>query len=138
MGFNERCLNRLSDYGMFHDSLHYTRMKELLDCFSNKPFFNKGICKCMYLSAWDDEHFMIILSILNTMSLGKHEDTADMEVEGDSYVEESSEEESPVYQLSSSFLTGLPYNGPALETLPEETRSLMELGMKAAELIDDL
>ena len=136
MSFKHQCIKDLESQSLFQNSLHLTRMKELLDCFSDKPFFNKGICKCMYLSAWDDEHFAIILEMLNVIALGKHQDTVDMEAQGDAYIEESDELQSPLYQLSQSFLTGLPYEGAPLDKLPEGTRYIMECALKAADVID--
>ena len=68
---------------MFEDSGHRTRFKELLDCYGDFPFFSKGLCKCMYLSAWDEEHFCIMLEILTDLSLGRETSTREMRVKGE-------------------------------------------------------
>ncbi len=78
----------LDDANMFENSGHRTRFKELLDCYADFPFFTKGLCKCMYLSAWDDEHFCIMLEILTDMSLGGDATTREMRIKGDALVEE--------------------------------------------------
>lgn len=71
MAWQEKCIKALSDQNLFKDSWHKTRFKELMDCYSNYPFFTRGLCKCMYLSAWDEEHFCIMLENLAEMTLGK-------------------------------------------------------------------
>ena len=72
------------------------------------------------------------------MSLGGHADTIDMEVQGDAYIEESDELQSPVYQLSQSFLTGQPYAGTPVEQLPDDVRYIIECALKAGRIIDEL
>ena len=79
----DRYFSILDQGNMFQDSGHRTRFKELLDCYADFPFFTKGLCKCMYLSAWDDEHFCILLEILTDMSLGRETNTREMRVKGE-------------------------------------------------------
>ena len=72
MNWKEQWIVALDKEYLFENSSHRTRFKELLDCFADYPFFTKGLCKCMYLSAWDEEHSCIMLSMLTEMSL-EHE-----------------------------------------------------------------
>ena len=53
MNWKDRCFLYLNEEKLFEDSEHRTRFWELLDCYGEQPFFTKGLCKCMYLSAWD-------------------------------------------------------------------------------------
>ena len=106
MGWKENCLAALDAAKLFENSGHRTRFKELMDCYSNYPFFTKGLCKCMYLSAWDDEHFAVMLETLMDMSLGREQDTKDMQVKGDALAEERNDGEYYVYLLSGAFLEG--------------------------------
>ena len=76
MNWKEQWIAALDKEHLFENSSHRTRFKELLDCFADYPFFTKGLCKCMYLSAWDEEHFCIMLSMLTEMSL-EHEKNTD-------------------------------------------------------------
>ena len=109
MGWKENCLAALDAAKLFENSGHRTRFKELMDCYSNYPFFTKGLCKCMYLSAWDDEHFAVMLETLMDMSLGREQDTKDMQVKGDALAEERNDGEYYVYLLSGAFLEDKPY-----------------------------
>ena len=78
MKWKDECFTALDKENMFEDSGHRTRFKELMDCYSSYPFFNKGLCKCMYLSAWDEAHFCILLETLMDLSLGKEKNTEEM------------------------------------------------------------
>lgn len=71
MNQKDACLFALDKAKLFESSDHRTRFKELMDCYSQFPFFTKGLCKCMYLSAWDEPHFFILLEVLTDLSLGK-------------------------------------------------------------------
>ena len=93
-----------------------------MDCYSNYPFFTKGLCKCMYLSAWDDEHFAVMLETLMDMSLAREQDTKDMQVKGDALAEERNDGEYYVYLLSGAFLEDKPYILPEDADIPQEIR----------------
>ena len=74
--------SRLQKAGLFQDSHHLSRFKELVDCYRSYPFFTKGLCKCMYLSAWDEEHFCIMLETLAELTLGRERNTSENEKQG--------------------------------------------------------
>lgn len=131
-------LSALDAEDMFESSGHRTRFKELLDCYANFPFFTKGLCKCMYLSAWDDEHFYIILEILTDMSLGRDPNTREMRVKGEALAEEQPAEEYYVYQLSNAFLDNVPFHLPEAAELSPEISYIIFRALKAAELIDQV
>ena len=107
---------------MFEDSGHRTRFKELLDCYGDFPFFSKGLCKCMYLSAWDEEHFCIMLEILTDLSLGRETSTREMRVKGEA--------------LADAFLDNAPYRLPEAAEVPPEILRIISRALQAAELID--
>lgn len=141
MGWNEQCISALGAAGMFENSEHMTRFKELLDCYSGYPFFTKGLCKCMYLSAWDDEHFAVMLETLNDMALGRERDTVDMRIQGDLMADINMDEhavgEARMYQLSSAFLENKPFvPAKADENLSEHYRYLIRRALEAAKIID--
>lgn len=83
MSWKDRFLSALDAEGMFENSGHRTRFKELMDCYSGFPFFTKGLCKCIFMSAWDEEHFNIMLETLTDMSLGRERDAGEMLIKGD-------------------------------------------------------
>ena len=123
---------------MFEDYSHGTRFRELVDCFSGYPFFTKGLCKCMYLSAWDEEHFCILLETLTDLSLGKETNTKEMREKGDMLAEEQTDGEFYVYHLSNAFLDGKPFQMELPESLDDSFRYIIERALKAAAIIDAL
>ena len=128
----------LDTENMFEDSGHRTRFKELLDCYADFPFFTKGLCKCMYLSAWDEEHFCVMLEILTDMSLGRDTDTKEMRVKGEALAEEQHDAEYYVYQLSNAFLDNTVYPLPKKADIPPEIMHIISRALKAAELIEQV
>ena len=138
MGWKENCLAALDAAKLFENSGHRTRFKELMDCYSNYPFFTKGLCKCMYLSAWDDEHFAVMLETLMDMSLGREQDTKDMQVKGDALAEERNDGEYYVYLLSGAFLEDKPYILPEDADIPQEIRYIIDRAIRASAVIDEV
>ncbi len=142
MGWNEKCISALDAAGLFNDYSHKSRMKELLDCYSGYPFFSKGLCKCMYLSAWDEEHFVILVEMLSGMAVGQEKDTDDMRIEGDMRAEDHAldhaDGEAFIYQLSSSFLAGTPFAATGIEKLPEHYQNLVRKGLEAELVIEGI
>jgi len=106
MSKSELYLVALDQSGLFEDSGHRTRFKELMDCYGHYPFFTKGLCKCMYLSAWDEEHFATILEVLSDLAIGKERDTEEMRIQGEALAKKHMGGEYYVYQLSNAFLDG--------------------------------
>ncbi len=138
MDWKENCFAALDGEKMFENSAHRTRFKELMDCYSGFPFFNKGVCKCMYLAAWDDEHFAIMLETLSDMSLGKDRDTTEMSIKGDALAEEQDGSEYYVYRLSLSFLNGQPFRFGVSSDMTHEVRYIIRRALRAAAIIDKL
>lgn len=136
MIWKEKCLAALDNAKMFESSGHRTRFKELVDCFSYYPFFTKGLCKCIYLSAWDHEHFCIMLETLTELSLGREKTTSEMRIKGDALAEEQTDSEYYVYLLSNSFLDNTPFHLDASANVSEEVRYIIERALKASHIID--
>lgn len=138
MNWKDRCFLSLDEEKLFENSGHRTRFWELLDCYGEYPFFTKGLCKCMYLSAWDEEHFAIMLETLTSMSLGRETDTDDMRIQGDTLAEVQPDAEFYVYQLSNAFLDNKPFLLPDDARLEAEQRRIIEQALKAARVIDHI
>ncbi len=132
----EDCLNALIQAQMFESSEHLTRFQELLDCYGEYPFFSKGLCKCMYLSAWDEEHFAVMLQTLNDMALGREENTDDMRFQGELLAEEHIDGEYYMYHLSCAFLDDRPFLESEYRYVTPEYRYIIEKGLKAAAIIE--
>ena len=138
MSWNANCLKALSKAGLFESPDHESRFNELIYCFSDKPFFTKGLCKCMYLSAWDEEHFAILLEMLSFMSLGKDQDTKEMSIVGDSLAEEQGNDESYIYRLSISYLENTKFHLEEGVKLSERTAYVISRAEQAAAIIDQV
>lgn len=138
MSWNTNCLKALSKAGLFESPDHESRFNELIDCFSDKPFFTKGLCKCMYLSAWDEEHFAILLEMLSFMSLGKDKDTKEMSIVGDSLAQEQANDESYIYRLSISYLENTRFHLEEGIQLSERTAYVISRAQQAAAIIDQV
>lgn len=138
MNWKEKCYAALVKEGMFEDSWHRTRFKELLDCYAETPFFSKGLCKCIYLSAWDEEHFCIMLEMLTSMKFGQDENTDDMRMNGDVLAAEQTDDGYYIYQLSNAFLDDVPFElDPSVKISPEYMY-IIERALKASTIIDSL
>ncbi len=138
MNWKDRCFLSLDDEKLFESSGHRTRFFELLDCYGDYPFFTKGLCKCMYLSAWDEEHFAIMVEMLTSMSLGRETDTGDMRIQGDTLAEVQPDAEYYVYQLSNAFLDGRSFVLPADARIEPEQRHIIQQALKAADIIEQI
>ncbi len=138
MSWRRTCLTALNEAGLFQDSWHRTRFKELVDCYANYPFLTRGLCKCMYLSAWDDEHFCVMLETLNQLSIGRETTTQEMRTKGEILADEQNNSEYYVYQLSNSFLDDLPFHLNEDADIDPGTLHIIQCAQKAAEIIDAL
>lgn len=137
MGWKDQCVAALDEEKLFENSEYRTRFLELMDCYGGYPFFTKGLCKCMYLSAWDEEHFAILLETLMRMSLGREQNTEDMEANGEALAREEDGDEQKMYLLSCEFLEGKPCSID-LDTVSANTAYVMKQALKAAEIIEKL
>ena len=138
MGFKELCIQALDERRLFEDSGHRTRFKELMDCYSDYPFFNKGLCKCMYLSAWDEEHFAVMLGILTELALGRERNTEEMRRQGEELAMKHMDGDSCMYQMSNAFFFVVVFQLPEDTQLPPEFVYIMKKAQKAAEVIEGI
>ncbi len=138
MSKSELYLVALDQSGLFEDSGHRTRFKELMDCYGHYPFFTKGLCKCMYLSAWDEEHFATILEVLSDLAIGKERDTEEMRIQGEALAEKHMGGEYYVYQLSNAFLDGELFMLTDNVKLSPEFRYIIRQALKAELVIDEV
>ena len=127
MNWKEQWIVALDKEHLFENSSHRTRFKELLDCFADYPFFTKGLCKCMYLSAWDEEHFCIMLSMLT-----------EMRTQGDVLIAEQPEEEAYVYRLSNAFLDNMPFQLDDPKKVQPNIVHIIQKALHASDIIDQL
>lgn len=134
-------LDALDQHHLFQNEAHRSRFKELLDCYANAPFFTPGLCKCMYMSCWDEEHFFIMLDMLNQLSLKRGMGLTDMYENGELIAEEEEQVgsyEDQVMRLSCAFLKNEPFSLSSLPTDYNPTgRRIIEISLQAAAVIDE-
>ena len=138
MSKSEQYLSALDEKGLFVSSGHKTRFKELVDCYGAYPFFTKGLFKCMYLSAWDEEHFAMLLEILSDLAIGRERDTQEMRLQGDVLAGQQKGGEYYVFQLSNAFLDGEQFVLKGDEDISEQIRYIIRQALKAEQVIDSI
>lgn len=138
MLWKDACLRKLSQENLFHDSAHQTRFRELIDCYYDYPFFSPNLSKCMYLSAWDEEHFADLLQILNQMTLGREKNTNDMKENGIDMADRLEAGERFMYELSVAFLEGTPVKDRPIPELNEHYQNLIAHSLRASDVIDSI
>ncbi len=138
MSKSEQYLSALDEKGLFVSSGHKTRFKELVDCYGAYPFFTKGLCKCMYLFVWDEEHFAMILEILSDLAIGRERDTQEMRLQGDVLAGQQKGGEYYVFQLSNAFLDGEQFVLKGDEDISEQIRYIIRQALKAEQVIDSI
>jgi len=94
----------------------------------------------MFLSAWDEEHFAVMLETLTSMALGQEQDTEDMKFQGDVLADEHIDEhaygEAYMFRLSGMFLENRNGKPDGWEKLSPEYQYLVRRGLEAADIID--
>ncbi len=138
MQWNEKCILELTHHNLFESTEHRSRFRELLDCFWTAPFFTKGVCKCMYLGAWDDEHFLAILQILNDLTAEGAKDASHMAQDGEDLADEMTGFDREAYSLSTAFITNSYYRVPDFVLMDPEEAHIIKSTLMAAKYIDDL
>lgn len=129
------CTKELAKENLFVSQEHRQLFSDLLNCYIESPFFHKGLCKCMYLSCWDLEHYTIMLDILNNMTIEKSTDTEEMSENGQYLENESEGYDRYIYQLSGAFLNNEEFTLPD-EPIQEEGMNIIKHALKAAKIID--
>ena len=137
MNINYRCLRELENNDLFESPEHRSRFSELLNCYCNYPFFNRGLCKCMYLSSWDMEHFTVLLDILNDMTIDRTQNLQLMEDNGKVLADTSEGYDRYIFQLAGAFLSGSHYELPDTHLSPEGAH-IIQQALTAAKIIDDV
>ena len=138
MFWNEKCLLELTHHNLFESTANRDRFRELLDCYWTAPFFNKGICKCMYLASWDDIHFAEILSVLNELTIQGTRSVQLMKEQGEDLVSEAEGFSAEAYRLSLAFLTNSYYQLPDFSSLDPDEAHIIRQSLLAAQYIDEL
>lgn len=129
------CTKALEKENLFVSQEHRHLFSDLMNCYGEYPFFHKGLCKCMYLSCWDMEHYTVMLDILNNMTIEKSTDTEDMSENGEYLGDQSEGYDRYIYQLSCSFLNNEDFVLPNAP-IEEKGMDIINHALKAAAIID--
>jgi hypothetical protein len=135
----------LTHRNLFENDDHRARFRDLLDCYCDAPFFSKGLCKCMYLSSWDQKQFTQILDVLNEMILDRG-NAMNLMMDNGMVLEQTARNEGDcttvaILEVSKTFLDEVPYDRNRLKELEisdPETAYCIKRGLLAAQCIDDL
>lgn len=145
MKWTEKCILDLAHHNLFEDDGHRRRFDDLLDCYFTKPFFSKGLCKCMYLSSWDADHFVMMLDVLNSTLIEKDFHLVLMKDQGEILQKEAESSHdlvtSEIWKLTNSFISGRPYDRSGLKQIEigyPDAAYMMKRALAAAALIDEL
>lgn len=137
MDLNRMCMASLTEQQLFENTEHSSRFSELISCYSGYPFFNRGIAKCMYLSSWDEEHFLVILDILNDLTISRSQNLEPMKDNGKTLEERAQGYEKYVMQLSACFLNNEEFVMPE-EEIEEEGRYILTRALAAEKAINQV
>lgn len=135
-------LNEFDSIELYNDDRHRQLFHEITECYCDKAFFTPGLVKCMYMAAWDDEHFAQLLAQLTEMSFARRSEAlSDMAENGQLMAEESvlfsNSTDACLYKLSCSFIEEEPFDLSSVpEDLDERGRQVLDLSLKAAAVID--
>lgn len=129
------CIMQLEARHLFDSEEHRARFGDLVKCYYKFPFFTPGLCKCMYLSSWDEEHFFVMLDILNSMTMGKDQNTEEMEDNGKVQEAMLSGRDKEIFRLSGAFLSGEDYI-INMDGLDREAIHIITMALEAADVID--
>lgn len=129
------CLNELDKSHCFVSEEHRRLFSDLMNCYTSYPFFHKGLCKCMYLSCWDMEHYALMLNILNDMTIGRSGNTDEMYDNGISLENQAEGYDRYIFQLSGALLNDEEFTLPE-EPIAEEGMRIIRQALYASEIID--
>ena len=145
MKWSEKCMMELTHRNLFENDDHRARFRDLLDCYCDAPFFSKGLCKCMYISAWNQKQFTMLLDVLNETII-EHDDELELMRDNGMVLEKNARETGDsetvaILEVSKDFLNNTPYDRSRLHDLEvndPEAAYIVKRGLLAEQCIDDL
>jgi hypothetical protein len=91
----------------------------------------------MYLSAMDDEHFLVMLEVLNAMALDKSRDTQFMSDQRQELEDTWNTDDQIIVRLSDAWLNNQAYEIP-FGSMTEAGAYIIRRGLEAADIINDI
>lgn len=68
MDWRDYCIEELAKHRCFVSAMHKLRFIEMHEMAAAEPFFSKGLCKCLFLAAWDQKDTENMKQILAQMA----------------------------------------------------------------------
>jgi len=100
----DKCESALIDSRIFLSHQHITRFQDAFKLIKNQPFINKGLVKCLFLSAWDQEHFNVFMDVIHQLIQNNDTNLDGMIEIGQDYVQRSKASEKLFYAMAVEFL----------------------------------
>ncbi|HIZ43885.1 MAG TPA: hypothetical protein H9672_04060 [Firmicutes bacterium] len=140
MAWKDKCLRSLMDAKLFLSSAHMDRFKETWKTLKKQPFCTKGLCKCLFLSAWDQEHYQFLKDTVDEMITRKDTDTSYMLEKGRVVLDNVALSERELFKLSIQFLEneGVTPDDSCLMKLAHHWVPITDNTLEAGRLIDRL
>lgn len=138
MQWYEKCILELTHHNLFENTEHRNRFRDLVSCYADAPFFTKGLCKCMYLSSWDDIHFMVMLDTVNAMVIDGDRSLKNMSGQGSALAHQLTGSDAEIYRLATAFTTNTDYSLPDFAAMESDAAYLIRRALLAAQYIDEL
>lgn len=104
MAWKEKCLRSLMDAKLFLSTAHMERFTETWKVLKKQAFCTKGMCKCLFLASWDQEHYQFLKDTVDEMMDRKDTDTAYMLEKGYAVLDNVALSERELFKLSIRFL----------------------------------
>lgn len=104
MAWKNDCLRSLMDADLFLSRAHMERFEETWKVLKEQPFCTKGMCKCLFLAAWDQEHYQFLKDTVDEMMAKKETDTSYMLEKGRIILGNVALSERKLFKLSILFL----------------------------------
>ena len=92
----------------------------------------------MYLFSWDDEHFVLLLEVLNGMTLEGVKNLQMMEDQTVAWEKEAAGYDAEIFKLMNAFLSGEDYQVEDFGVMDPERAHMIRQAMKVSDYIDEI
>lgn len=140
MNWLDKCESTLTSAHIFLSHSHLARFASAFHTLKQQPFVSKGLCKCAFLSAWDQQHFDIFMDMVEQMIANNETNLDRMILAGEEHIRNAKSNEKILYSLSQEFLLH-PDSTPSESFILELSSAWIPIGdstLEASYIIDQL
>lgn len=105
MSWKNECIPALKSHHLFLSPVHFQRFTQLFNYLRDRAFFNKGLCKCIFLASWDQERYNSFMETMEELIARDAQDLSYMAEKGKAKLPRSSGNEKTLYKMSMEFIT---------------------------------